>query len=89
MERIFELKATNQKSYYNKAFVIEKGNNIKQLKSYQTIVCEYNTDTGEFTRLWAGYSPTTGNHIKDFIKLYNINFDFNKKNWESLPTRNN
>ena len=74
------LQATLQNSYYGKAKIIEDGD-IIYLKSYDTIVCSYNTKIKTFTKLWGGYSRTTAKHIEDFIKQYNINFNFNKKNW--------
>lgn len=88
----FKLDATTQKSYYGKAVVIKDGDiNLDpmaaaRLRSYDTIVCEYNPRTGEFTRLWGGYSRTTANHINDFRRLYGLPA-LNKKAWESLPVK--
>ena len=87
MEIIKDLKATLQKNYYGKAKTITNGD-VVQLKSYNTIVCEYNTKTKVFKKLWRGYSRTTSNHIKDFILLYNIDFDYNKKNWLKAENEN-
>lgn len=70
----------NQKSFYKKAQIITDGDIVK-LKSYNTIICEYNTKTKNFKKIWGGYSRTTAEHIKAFINLFNINFNFNKKNW--------
>lgn len=56
------LTATLQKSYYGKAVVITNGDEIA-LRSYQTIVASYNTATGEFKRLWSGWSTTTANAL--------------------------
>lgn len=88
----FKLEATTQKSYYGKAVVIKDGDinldpsAVARLRSYDTIVCEYNPKTGEFTRLWGGYSRTTANHINDFRRLYGLPA-LNKKAWESLPVK--
>ena len=80
----FELKATTQKSYYRKAFVLqdEKGNVF--LQSYDTVVC--GIVDGSFIRYWDGYSVTTMNHINDFCKLYNIP-KMNKKAWTDTPIK--
>ena len=72
-----------RKSYYGKANVILE-NGIIKLKSYQTIVCSYNRDTGHFSRLWGGYSATTMRHINSFIKEIGISGG-GKKWWDSLP----
>ena len=88
----FKLDATTQKSYYGKATVIKSGDiNLDplakaSLKSYDTIVCEYDPHTGEFSRLWGGYSRTTANHINDFRRMYGL-APLNKKAWESLPVK--
>lgn len=89
----FKLEATTQKSYYGKAVVIKDGDiNLDpmgkaSLRSYDTIVCEYDPRTGEFSRLWGGYSRTTANHINDFRRLYGLPA-LNKKAWEALPVKN-
>lgn len=89
----FKLEATTQKSYYGKATVIKDGDiNLDpmakaSLKSYDTIVCEYDPRTGEFSRLWGGYSRTTANHINDFRRMYGL-FPLNKKAWDALPVKN-
>ncbi len=79
-----ELKATTQKSYYGKASVIEGNDGMKYLKSYDTIVCAYDYNTGEFTRMWGGYSRTTMNHVNDFLRLFNLP-TLSKKEWEAIP----
>jgi hypothetical protein len=86
LENAVELKATTQKSYYGKAIVIDCGE-IKQLKSYDTIVCAYDTDTGIFTRFWGGFSRTTLNHVNDFRKLFNLP-TLRKSEWNALPCAN-
>ena len=80
-------KYTSNKSYYNKAHIITSDNSpVIQLKSYNTIVLEYNTDTQQLTKLWNGYSRTTQKHIIDFVRQYTtLNVTPNKKWWDSLP----
>lgn len=64
-----------QKSFYGKAKVSELVNGMKILKSYDTLILAQ--DGNRFTRLWDGWSATTGKHIhsfcgmrkKDFVKL--------------------
>ena len=82
-----ELKATTQKSYYGKASIIEGENGLKLLKSYETIVCSYDWNTGDFRRLWGGYSRTTMNHVNDFLRLFNLP-TMSKKEWEAMPCGN-
>ena len=71
-----------RQSFYGKAHLIIDGNIIK-LQSYETIVCEYNTKSGEFRKLWGGWSNTTGRHITEFCKQYGIS-NGGKKWWDSL-----
>lgn len=74
------LKATLQKSYYKKAYI---ENNT--LYSYDTPILRY--ENGKITKLWNGYSHTTMNHIRDFIKQYtNITTPINKSWWVNLPS---
>ena len=80
----FELKATIQKSYYRKAFILEDENGNVFLQSYDTVVC--GIVDGSFVRYWDDYSVTTMNHINDFCKLYNTP-TMNKKTWISLPVK--
>lgn len=87
MTHTYALQSTLQKSYYNKALIIEDtATNTIYLQSYTTKVAKYNPTTKTFTKLWNGYSRTTMNHIIDFCKLYNIDFTPNKHNWLNLPT---
>ena len=57
--KTFELKATTQKSYYRKAFVLQDASGNVFLQSYDTIVC--GIVNGEFVRYWDDYSVTTMN----------------------------
>lgn len=80
--KTYELKATTQKSYYRKAYVIQDENNNIYLQSYNTIVC--GIIGGSFTKFWADYSVTTMNHVNDFRRLHNLSI-INKKAWDQLP----
>lgn len=80
------LKSTTQKSYYNKAIIIEDDNTI-QLKSYNTIVLELDKKTNTIKKLWQGWSKTTQNHINDFLRLYGFDA-ITKKQWEKMTTKN-
>ena len=70
-----ELKPLNQKSFYNKAMVIESDpnnplyKNIKYLlKSYDTIVAFITTDDKFY--ITGKYSPTTTKHQRSFAYYY-------------------
>lgn len=81
-----KLNATTQASYYGKAGYTEE-NGVFSLRSYDTIVCEFDSNSGEFSRLWGGYSRTTANHINDFRRLFGLPA-LNKKAWDALPVKN-
>ena len=59
------------KSFYGKAVVCEDDNGDLILQSYSTKVCKV-TKSGEFVRMWSGYSVTTMRHVNSFLKLQNI-----------------
>ena len=73
--------ADNRKSYYGKATVFFAGNRAI-LKSYETDVAEID-ESGNFRRLWDGYSATTMRHINSFCALFGIDGG-GKKWWDSL-----
>ena len=75
-----ELKATTQKSYYKKAYVLNDGENL-YLQSYNTIVC--GLVKGKFVRYWDGYSLTTINHVNDFRMQHGLN-RLSKKDWNQI-----
>lgn len=71
-----------------RAYFRHNGNSI-ELKSYDTIVFEFDTTTGEFIRRWNGYSATTLKHVQMFVCFinnmpYTRNSTFGKKNWEQM-----
>ena len=71
MKRYELIPTDGRKSFYGKATVIEKDNGEKVLQSYNTKVCKI-TSTGEFVRLWSGYSATTMRHVNSFLNLFNL-----------------
>ena len=67
--KILDLKPLNgQESFGGKAQVIINGN-IIQLRSYETIVAEYNTQE-EIINVFDWFSMTTTKHINSFLELY-------------------
>lgn len=71
--RIYELTPGGYgraKSFYGKANVIETDGETL-LQSYDTIVCKIDK-SGEFVRMWEGYSATTMRHINAFIEMFGI-----------------
>jgi hypothetical protein len=64
-------------SFYHKATVETKGR-TSTLLSYGTPVVRRNERTGKLTRLWDGWSATTGRHIAAFCGL-------NKAAYLALP----
>ena len=77
------------KSFYGKARVIEHDDGTKKLQSYNTIVCEV-TPSGDFIRLWDGYSVTTTRHVNSF--LYFLGYTGpqygGKAFWDALSVNN-
>ena len=66
----------SHKSFYGKAVVFVEDDGTEFLKSYNTIVARRNID-GTITRLWDGWSATTGRHIVAFCGL-------NKTAWDKM-----
>ena len=74
MKKIFDLPVCGSdraKSFYGKAKIIETENGEKVLQSYNTDVCKI-TSSGEFVRLWSGYSVTTMRHVNRFLSFFGI-----------------
>lgn len=83
--RIYELTPggyDRAKSFYGKAKVIETDGETL-LQSYDTTVCKIDK-SGEFVRMWSGYSATTMRHINAFIEKFGISGG-GKKWWDALP----
>lgn len=77
------IKGANNRAYYR------NNGNVIQLKSYDTIVFEYDITTGEYVRKWNGYSATTLKHVEMFCcwiegRTYHRNSTFGKANWEGM-----
>ena len=60
----------SHKSFYGKAVVVIDGTS-ETLYSYRTPVMRRDRLTGEWTRLWRGWSATTGRRIAAFCGLNN------------------
>lgn len=76
--KTYYLKPTDgRKSFYEKALVDVFDSGVSVLYSYNTPVLRRNRD-GSYTRLWDGWSATTGRHIKAFSGL-------DKRGYLSLP----
>lgn len=57
----------SRKSFYRKAHYRREDQRII-LRSYETDVVEYDTESGQFQELWGGSSQTTNRHIREFMK---------------------
>lgn len=60
---------SSRKSFYGKAKVIIEDDGTLKLLSYDTIVCEIDTNNN-FNMLWDGKSNTTTRHINEFKKQF-------------------
>lgn len=70
---LYELHPTNgQKSFGRKAFVLRQ-NSGETLLSYGTPIL-YRSNDGTLTRLYDGWTATTGRHIKAFCGLDKAGF---------------
>ena len=80
----YELKPIHnrQKSFYGKA-TVTTANNKSVLTSYTTEVC-YIDHSGNFHRLWDGYSVTTMNHINEYRQQNGLE-TLSKKEWLNIP----
>lgn len=66
-----------RKSFYGKARVTVSEDGAQTLYSYNTPIITRDP-SGALTRLWPGWSVTTGRHVKAFCGL-------NKAGYEALP----
>ena len=72
--KIYDLKPTDgRKSFYGKANVLIDNDGTETLYSYNTSIIK-RTLSGEFTRLWDGWSATTGRHVAAFCGLNKAGF---------------
>ena len=66
---MYELIPDNgRKSFYGKAKVVIDDNGNETLYSYDTPIIKRDVN-GKLTKLWRGWSNTTGTHIKAFCGL--------------------
>ena len=73
--KMYELIPDNgRKSFYGKAKVVIDDNGNETLYSYNTPIIKRDTD-GKLTKLWNGWSNTTGTHIKAFCGLDKKSYD--------------
>lgn len=79
--KIYELNATNQKSYYGKALIIDEKNKLK-LQSYTTIVAYLDKKLNQL-HINGWYSMTTSKHINDFAKMCGYYKGLSKKEIEN------
>lgn len=80
-------KYDSRKSFYGKATVTVNDRGDSVLQSYNTNVAMI-TESGDFVRLWDGYSATTMRHVNEF--LLQAGFPANetgKKFWDACPVR--
>lgn len=68
--KTFELTPLKRKSFYKKAIVEQEGN-ISRLRSYNTIVAEYDHKTNKMV-VNGYYSATTATHINAFLAHFNF-----------------
>ena len=82
MKTTYELYPNDShKSFYGKARVIvDTDAGTETLVSYSTEVIRRDTNTGKLTRLWHGWSATTGRHIAAFCGI-------NKKAWVAMEVQ--
>ena len=68
--KILDLKPLNGlKSFGGKAQIIIMNGNTIQLRSFETIVAEYNTKE-EIVNVFDWFSSITAKHINSFLELY-------------------
>ena len=67
--KMYELMPDNgRNSFYGKAKVLIDDNGNETLYSYNTAIIKKDIN-GKLTKLWSGWSSTTGAHIKAFCGL--------------------
>lgn len=80
------------KRFHKNAIVYNAGR-IVTLRSYETIVCQYDWCDDIFYKCWDGYSRSTANHIRLFLSTYGDGKEHVKgrgrtwkARWESMKT---
>ena len=77
-------KYDSHQSFNGRAYVGLNENCKEFLISYNTVVLGYDPFTGEFHRLWDGYSATTMRHIKEFCRQCGFS-EMSKGTWDRMP----
>ena len=80
MKRLELMPNNGQKSFYGKAIVEIGDDGTETLYSYNTPIVK-RLPNGDLTKLWGGWSATTGKHIKAFCGA-------NKAEFAALPCIN-
>ena len=68
MSRTYLMPNNGRKSFGGKAIVDRSDDGTETLYSYETAIMK-RTASGVMTRLWDGWTATTGTHIKSFCGL--------------------
>lgn len=68
MEKYYLSPVDGKKSFYGKCYVTISKDGTRTLYSYDTAIVKQTSD-GKLTRIWDGWSATTGRHIKAFCGL--------------------
>ena len=71
---LFPIAAQHQKSFNGKAFVRISFDGSETLYSYDTPIVKRDP-SGKLSRIWGGWSATTGKHIRAFCGLNKAGFD--------------
>lgn len=80
--KIFDLVPTDgRKSFCGKAKVVVANDGTATLYSYNTEICR--VKDGKFTKVYQGWTATTGRHITAFCNAYGIPYE-GKKTWDKL-----
>ena len=73
--KMYELIPNNgRKSFYGKAKIVIDDNGNETLYSYDTPIIKRDVN-GKLTKLWSGWSNTTGTHIKALCGLDKKSYD--------------
>jgi hypothetical protein len=64
------LQFPNGEDYRGACCVYVSPKGIVSLRSWNTIVCQYDMRTHRFRRTWGGYSKSTADHVKLFIRTW-------------------
>ena len=67
-ETILETQRDSRKSFYGKAVLVKEGD-VTKLRSYSTIVAEFNHKTNK-VKINGWYSSTTARHINEFLNYF-------------------